>query len=89
MQLDHVKHLPLDQLELLPAGTREAPLVEGSRVGVHKIAREVGISRGNFVTVVSDQKIISASEGRSVAIETTNRLIFQRLGQRVLGLVGH
>lgn len=88
MQFHHMKHLPLYQLELLPAGAREATFVEGSRVGVYKIAREVGIGRRGFVAVVSDQKIIPASEGRPVAIETTNGLIFQGLGKWVLGLVG-
>lgn len=89
MYLDHMKHLPFNQLEFLPAGARKATFVEVSRVGVYEITREVGIGRGDFVAMVSYQKIIPASEGRPITIKTANRLIFQGLGKWVLGLVGN
>ena len=76
MKLHHMKHLPLYQFELLPTGACETTLVEGSRAGVHKIAREVRISRSGNVAVVADQEIISSSESRPITIETANRLIF-------------
>jgi hypothetical protein len=87
MQLDHLEDLPFLHFEVFTASARKVSFVEFVEVGVFEVTREVACRVGEFIGTIADQQVIASPEGRSVGLEAADGLVFERLHERVLGLV--
>ena len=84
-----MKNLPLLHFETFPAGACEISFVEFVHVGMLEISGEVAGRIGKLIRPVSDQQVITSSEGRPIPIEATNCLILEGFDKRILGVISN
>ena len=89
MQLYHLKNLPLLHFETFPAGACEISFVEFVHVGMLEISGEVAGRIGKLIRPVSDQQVITSSEGRPIPIEATYCLVFEGFNEWIFGVISN